>query len=186
MTAVIFDLDGVLVDSFAFWLVLMNDCARASGHREIDADALARSWGQSGREDQAEFFPDWTVEQVTRHYDARMTAYAGSLAPRTETVDRARSIQRQGGRIGVLTNSSRAFTDLALLRCALTPDVVVTVDDVQQPKPHPEGLLVACRLLDTPAPAALFVGDSACDAEAARAAGVPFQLVGSPLPGACR
>mgnify|MGYP002137094179 FL=1 len=53
----------------------------------------------------------------------------------------------------------------------------VSGDTLAEKKPHPAPLHHACRLLGVPAEAALMVGDSANDAEAARAAGMPVLLV---------
>jgi phosphoglycolate phosphatase-like HAD superfamily hydrolase len=50
--------------------------------------------------------------------------------------------------------------------------VVVTEDDVREPKPHPEGLLTAAAELGTAPASIVYVGDSAGDLEAGRAAGM--------------
>ncbi len=54
---------------------------------------------------------------------------------------------------------------------------IVGGEDVSQHKPHPEGLRLALARLEVAAERALYVGDSAVDAEAARCAGVPFAPV---------
>ena len=55
-----------------------------------------------------------------------------------------------------------------------SPFLLVTPPDK---KPHPAPLLHACSQLGVPAAAAWMIGDSANDAEAARAAGIPVLLV---------
>jgi phosphoglycolate phosphatase len=57
-------------------------------------------------------------------------------------------------------------------------DAVVGRDSVPARKPDPEPLLAALDALDVPPNRALFVGDSASDAEAAERAGVAFRYVG--------
>jgi phosphoglycolate phosphatase-like HAD superfamily hydrolase len=50
--------------------------------------------------------------------------------------------------------------------------VVVTEDDVQQPKPDPQGLIAAARALAVPPERIAYVGDSLSDLKAGRAAGM--------------
>lgn len=56
-------------------------------------------------------------------------------------------------------------------------DCLVTQEEVSHPKPHPESLLLALRLLgptsDTRSRSVLFVGDTPVDVQAARSAGIP-------------
>jgi phosphoglycolate phosphatase len=63
-------------------------------------------------------------------------------------------------------------------------EVVIGGDDVAQPKPAPEGLLLAASRLRLEPACCLYVGDSPTDAEAARRAGMPFiaTLSGVTLP----
>lgn len=53
-------------------------------------------------------------------------------------------------------------------------DLVVTASDVRYPKPHPEQLLVIMSHFNIDAAKMIYIGDSALDAQAAQAAGVPF------------
>lgn len=76
---------------------------------------------------------------------------------------------------GIVTNKSERFT-LPLVRRmpVLQPaDVVVSGDTTPHAKPHPAPLLEAARRLDLPASACLYVGDDRRDMEAAHAAGMP-------------
>jgi len=60
-------------------------------------------------------------------------------------------------------------------------DVLIGRDTVEESKPHPQPLRAALSALDVPPDQALFVGDSASDAETARRAGVAFQSVAERL-----
>jgi phosphoglycolate phosphatase len=78
-----------------------------------------------------------------------------------------------------VTNKASAFTAPLLEKTGLAPffDAVVTSDQVGRRKPHPEPFLHACRALGVAPGEAAVVGDSANDAEAARAAGCRVLLV---------
>jgi phosphoglycolate phosphatase len=82
-------------------------------------------------------------------------------------------------RLACVTNKAAAFTEPLLERTGLAPmlDVVVTSDEVGQRKPHPGPFLHACMLLGVEAGHAIVIGDSANDAEGARAAGCKVLLV---------
>ena len=82
-------------------------------------------------------------------------------------------------RLACVTNKAAAFTLPLLQKSALAPllDVVVTADQVGRRKPDPEPFLHACRALGVGAAQAVVIGDSANDAEGARAAGCPVLLV---------
>ena len=78
-----------------------------------------------------------------------------------------------------MTNKAQAFTVPLLEKTGLAPylDAVVTADQAGARKPHPAPFLHACKALAvTPAEAAV-IGDSANDAEGARAAGCRVLLV---------
>jgi len=62
-------------------------------------------------------------------------------------------------------------------------DVLVTLDDVKRPKPDPEGIHAALRALASAPDAAMMVGDSHYDIEAARNAGIPSVAVAWSLKG---
>jgi phosphoglycolate phosphatase len=87
---------------------------------------------------------------------------------------------RKGGlRLACVTNKAAAFTLPLLDKAGLVKffDTTVTADQVGRRKPDPEPFLHACRVLGTGPGESVVVGDSANDAEAARAAGCPVLLV---------
>jgi phosphoglycolate phosphatase len=84
---------------------------------------------------------------------------------------------RLGGlRLGIVTTKYRRRINTLLKREGLESlvDVIVGGDEVDRPKPHPEGLIKALELLGTGAAEAVYVGDSVVDGETARAAGTRF------------
>ncbi|HMP18585.1 MAG TPA: HAD-IA family hydrolase [Gemmatales bacterium] len=83
--------------------------------------------------------------------------------------------KQQGGAIGIFTGKGRPSAWATLEHVQLLPamDVIVTSDDVQEPKPAPEGVLLACDKTGVAPRQALFVGDNPADILAGRRAGVP-------------
>jgi HAD superfamily hydrolase (TIGR01509 family) len=83
--------------------------------------------------------------------------------------------------VAVLTSDDRRPTLEFLAAAGLDHLVgaVVTADDVERPKPDPDGLLQIAARFAVPTSRLLFVGDSLADARAALAAGAPFIAVGT-------
>ena len=88
---------------------------------------------------------------------------------------------RRRFRLGIVTGGSkpRVRTDLERGDLRGLFEVVVTADDVAEPKPAPEGLHLALRALGVAPHQALYVGDTDSDHDFARAAGVAFVAVAS-------
>ncbi len=100
------------------------------------------------------------------------TPYAGVA----EALERLRAAKLK---LGCVTNKAAAFTKPLLEKTGLAPllDAVVTSDQVGRRKPHPAPFLHACKLLGVLPAEAVVIGDSANDAEGARAAGCRVLLV---------
>src|SRR5438105_4407538 len=65
VSAVLFDLDGVLVDTYEAWFSLMNAAVRDMGFPPVARERFRASWGQSTEADARDFFPGRAVEEVT-------------------------------------------------------------------------------------------------------------------------
>ncbi len=87
-------------------------------------------------------------------------------------------IKRAGGKVGVVTHDAvgPARTHLAALGWGELVDVVVGADSCRSRKPHPEGVIQACRALGVSPQDAVMVGDTAADLQAGRAAGCRLNL----------
>jgi HAD superfamily hydrolase (TIGR01549 family) len=79
-------------------------------------------------------------------------------------------------RLGLVTAGSgaRVRRDLAAAGIGDAFEVIVTADDITQPKPDPQGLQIALQRMDLAPQEALYVGDAREDYQMAEAAGVPF------------
>lgn len=110
------------------------------------------------------------------HY-ARLNGRASRPYPGVaEALERMRAASL---RLACVTNKAGAFTVPLLEKTGLARhfDAVVTADAVGERKPHPGPFLHACRSLGVAPPQAAVIGDSANDAQGARAAGCPVVLV---------
>ncbi len=87
---------------------------------------------------------------------------------------------RRGQRpVGIVSSNTHAALKHILhhpVWGGLSP-VIIGKEDVEQGKPHPEGLLKACEIWKIPCNEAVYVGNTQVDCLAAQAAGIPFRYV---------
>ncbi len=182
MSAIIFDLDGTLVDSAPDIQAAANTMLGEEGREPLDLMTIISFIGnglpklvervlRASRIDGAEF--DRLYSRVAGIYGKNASVLTCPYEWVPETLAELKS---QGFRLGVCTNKPEAPT-LAIL-CDLSLDglfdVVIGGDSTPARKPDPTPLLAAARALGGDAP--LFVGDSEVDAETAVNAGVTFAL----------
>ena len=183
--AVLFDLDGTLLDTVADIAVAIN---RALAEQQSPPLALHHVRNLIGRgapilvQRVVARLPSrpWPVDPVLLlqrfyfHYDRLHELHEHEARVYPGVAEGFAQLHAQGLRLGVVTNKPRHTATALLVQLGLSPwvDVVVGGDTAEQRKPHPQPLLHACEALQVPPAQALMVGDSAIDVAAARAAGM--------------
>lgn len=175
-SAVLFDLDGVLVDSAP---VIERHWQRWGDRHGVPLSRImALAHGRPSVE---------VMAAVAPHLDAAVEAHLMEAAAAVDEdgltiFDAARSLLAglPDGRWAVVTsgNGLTASTRLRLGQFAVPP-VLVTADDVAHGKPHPEPYLRAAGLLGVDPAACIVVEDAPAGIEAGRAAGMRVVAVAS-------
>lgn len=174
-TALLFDLDGTLIDSYRLYLeAYRRALAPILGRAVSDEEIMARRPSSERR-----FLAEWVGEEragkchaeMCRHYEALHGALAEGMYDGVREMLAA--LRAAGIPLGVVTGKGRRAWEATRRQLELGDfAVVVTDDDAPRPKPHPDGLLSAAAALAL-APAELaYIGDSLVDLEAGRAAGM--------------
>jgi phosphoglycolate phosphatase len=176
--AVLFDLDGTLVDSYPAITASVNHVRAARGLPPLAEEEVRRHVGRGPAYllehtvPGADLAVDWP--RYRAHHPTVMESGTRLLPGAAEAVQAVRA----GGRfVGVCSNKPRHFTRRLLDHLELAVDVVLGPEDVPRPKPAPDMLLAALERLGVPAGEALYVGDMGVDVETARAAGVRVWVV---------
>jgi sugar-phosphatase len=173
-SAIVFDLDGVLVDSTQ---VVERAWRRWAEEQGISADdVLAVAHGRPAREVVRMFAPHLDGElQATRLDDWEMSDSEGlaTIAGAHNCVAVAR-----GGRWAIVTSGGRELATGRLRAVGLpVPEVLVTADDITLGKPHPEPYERACHELAVPAADCIAVEDAPAGIAAAKRAGLTVLAV---------
>jgi HAD superfamily hydrolase (TIGR01509 family) len=173
LRAVLWDLDGVLIDSYEVWFHLLNETARAFGAAPVSREVFADGWGQ-GIEKDVELFPGRTIPEIEAYYHAHFMNHATHLRVDPDARAVIAALRAAGLGQALITNTPGPLAKRILDSAGLELDLVVGGTDVPRGKPAPDMVLEACRLLRVAPAEALVVGDSRYDRDAAAAAKVRF------------
>lgn len=179
----VFDLDGVLVDSEIWWDEVRRDFAREHD-RTWDVDdraavmgANSRGWSLIMRDRMGLDMPPEEIERAI--VDGVVTRFRQEGAPGIDgAVEAARRIAGAHP-VAVASSAHHDVISAALTATGLDDlfDIVVSSDDVAHGKPAPDVYLEAARRLGTDPSTCLVVEDSYNGVRAARAAGMTVVLV---------
>jgi HAD superfamily hydrolase (TIGR01509 family) len=175
--AVVFDLDGVLLESEIAWTRAETDLFARYGQPYGDVEKrllIGGSLADTGRTlerlldgvRKADQLVEELVELAAVEFARGVTPMPGAV----ELIDELRGRRP----IAVASNSLRRLVDLALDGSGLDGafDAVIAGDEVAEPKPAPDIYLEAARRLGSPPERAVAIEDSPTGAAAARAAGM--------------
>ena len=168
-SAILFDLDGVLVDSTR---AVDREWRAWAKRKGVDGDAImAIAHGVRTVE---------VIRHVAPHLDAELEA---SLIESEEAEDKEGVVAMPGaielvrsipeGRWGVVTSGSRLLASTRMVYCGLPlPKVLITADDVTHGKPHPEPYLKGAEGLGFEPADCLVIEDAPAGIQSARAGGM--------------
>lgn len=177
--AVVFDNDGLLLDTESVWTRAEQDLFERRGTRftpgdklelvgtsaEIAGGVLERRLDEPGRA--AEL-----IEELNELVVAELEHGVEAMIGARELLERLR---HRGTPIGLVSNSPRRFVDRSIELAGFHEhfDVVISAHEVAAPKPAPDPYLEACRRLGVePGPSVVALEDSPTGVAAARAAGL--------------
>ena len=177
--AVLFDLDGTLIDSAPDLAAAADQLRMDRGLVSLPFSAYRPRVGSGARGllglalDMGPEHPDFeeTKEEFFQAYEARLTELTTVFDGVADVLAR---IEACGLPWGVVTNKSQRFTLPLSQRLALLANagVVISGDTTPHAKPHPEPLFEAARRLGVAPECCVYVGDDERDVQAGRAAGM--------------
>lgn len=171
--AVIFDLDGTLLDTIPLirqtFIKVFHDLSIPWGNGEV-----LKTIGLPLREVAEVYAPERVEEFMSLYAEFQSTRYRELTRVFPGTIETLGALKINGYRTAVVTSKRRppALAGMSLTGIDRYIEVAVTVDDVSRPKPDPESVVRALDLLNTSPRDSLYVGDSWYDIQAGKQAGV--------------
>ena len=172
----LFDLDGTLIDTTE----LILSCYRASVSRLVpdppSDEEILKGFGRPLRDQLWRLYPtlrDRIDEMFDLWRQAQEELHDRLIKPFPGTVEALTELKRRGYPLGVVTSKERSMAMRGMRLNGLDGivDLLVSVDDTTNHKPHPEPVLRGIELMGAEAAETLYVGDSLYDMKAGRAAG---------------
>jgi N-acetyl-D-muramate 6-phosphate phosphatase len=180
--AVLFDLDGTLLDTAGDIHVAINELLQEHQRESLPYERVRPQVSHGSAAVVRLGFADLAPEQFEVQRERFMQLYLRRVAVLTRLFDgldnTLQSFERAGVPWGVVTNKPSFLTDplLSQLGLAGRAACVVAGDSLPERKPHPRPLLIAAALIGLAPAECIYVGDAERDIVAARAAGMPSVL----------
>lgn len=178
--AVLFDLDGTLVDSLPTIGAAMSATLNEFGH-DFSVDEIIPRIGAPMQVLAAEL-TGVSSHQADEMYDRYVSLYIEEFMATTQPFEGASELlsrlQDAGVTLGVVTNKNQQGADMMVELQGWEPffGVVVSRDTTARPKPWPDGTLHALEALSATPEQAALVGDTEFDMGAGRDAGLRYNL----------
>lgn len=168
--AILFDLDGVLIESSDTWWHAVNATLEKFGKAPVTKEQFLKIyWGPHlsktfQKINLGQEAIDYCNEQFYHYLDKI------KIFPETKKV---LSQAKENYKVALVTNTPRENTLASLKKFSLAKffDTIIAGDEIQRGKPHPEMLLKACQSLNVKPENSLLIGDTKADIQAGKKAG---------------
>ena len=176
--AVLFDLDGTLLDSFPDFLASLENININSSSKKID-ESVVRANVSDGSSKLLKLVFDIDAEDegfdehkrnFLNEYEKNILMYGNLFHGVSDLLN---FLLDKKIPYGIVTNKPRKYTEIILKKSSLLRQskVVICCDDGFKSKPNPEGINHACNILGVPNSKCIYIGDHENDLNASLAAG---------------
>lgn len=168
-SAILFDMDGVLVDSLDSWWKALNSALKRFKHQEITRDEFMNTyWGHDLKANLKRLQLNPEVAQFCNITYGNHLDYIHIYPDTKATLQKLSAYKK-----AIITNTPRDCAKQILNKFSIEPyfQEIVTSDDVQKAKPDPEIVFNACERLGVDPKTVILLGDTQSDVKAGQAAG---------------
>lgn len=176
MKAVLFDLDGTLIDTAADFIRIIQNMCREEGRDIVDADLIRTQVSEGARAMVKLVYPELEIANpiFIAHRQRFLDLYGADIAVDTDLFEGMNALLQvlETHHIpwGIVTNKPRGLSELLLHALNLTQRCAVLVcpEDVSNTKPDPEPMFLAANQLKLSSDEIIYVGDHPRDIDAGR------------------
>jgi len=180
--AVIFDFDGLIVDTESVWFDVFQEILQEYGV-DLPLETFSQCVGSTDdalfEHMEARATKRFDREEIDQQAEERYKDFVSGLVLRDGVLDYLQEARRLGLRIGLASSSRREWVESYLKRFGIIDhfEVIRTQDDVDHIKPDPELYVQALEALAVQSDEAVVFEDSGNGLLAARRAGIPCVVV---------
>ena len=176
MQAVLFDLDGTLIDTAADFIRIIQNMCREEGRDIVDADLIRTQVSEGARAMVKLVYPELAVDDPVflAHRQRFLDIYGADIAVDTDLFEGMypllEDLESHHIPWGIVTNKPRWLSESLLNALNLTQRCAVLVcpEDVTNTKPDPEPMYLAAQQIDIAPEQCIYVGDHPRDIDAGR------------------
>lgn len=176
MKAVLFDLDGTLIDTAADFIRIIQDMCREEGKDIVAADLIRTQVSEGARAMVKLVYPELEVTDPAflAHRQRFLDLYGADIAVDTDLFEGMYPLleELESHQIpwGIVTNKPRWLSEelLKVLNLTSRCSVLVCPEDVTKTKPDPEPMYLAAKQINIVAQDCIYVGDHPRDIDAGR------------------
>jgi pyrophosphatase PpaX len=173
---ILFDFDGTLADTLPICFYSFQKIFKKYDDKDLDKQDILTMFGPSeiGIINQNLSNNQYVEQAIEDYYYFYNMGHSELVKHNEEILNMITELKRKGTLLGIVTGKARRSYEISINHLfASDPfEVSITGDDVINPKPHPEGVTKAIKLLDSTVDETLFIGDSDADIKAGIDAGV--------------
>jgi HAD superfamily hydrolase (TIGR01509 family) len=175
--AVIFDMDGVIIDSLESWLEVFNSTRQHYKLPKITKkEFVEKIWGGSIQNDIQLYFKGKSIEEISNRYFSNIGKFKSGTKLNPHVKETLEKLKSKDIKLALVTNTYKKAASEILSHHQIRHffDAIVGGDEVRHGKPQPDSLLEACKRLNIAPQEAILVGDTINDKRAAKNASMFF------------
>ena len=174
--AILFDMDGVLVDSHDAWFYIFNKALNKFEGREVTVEEFdSKIWSIAFDQTAKKYFKV-PIQDIRDYYTELYNDYKKRLKLMNNVKETLSELKSKDIKLVVVSNTQKSVIERLLADIGLLEffNLCIGGDSVEKGKPEPDILYKALELLKLNKDEALFVGDTKYDKMAAEKAGIKF------------
>ncbi|MFC1768373.1 HAD family hydrolase [Nanoarchaeota archaeon] len=173
MKAILFDMDGVLIDTHDAWFAVLNATMKKFGKEELSEEIYnEKAWAQPFEIVKEKFLPEIDANDIADSYAKEFNNFSHKIKVLPNVEETLAELKKKY-KLVVISNSYHELVEKHLTGVNLLKyfDLILGGDEVKNGKPEPDLIIEACKKINVDIKDVAIVGDTILDIEAGKAAG---------------